>query len=230
MDDGKKPVYEHIKELRYRFLVSIIFILIFSIISYFFYDLILNLLISPLKQKLIFLGPQDAFIVKLKISIFVGFLTSFPLIIYNIYRFISAGLQRKYTLFAFILILSNILFVISILFTYFIALQVGLSFLLGFSNEILTPQIAADRYFSFIFSVFLSLLLVFQLPLFILTLAKFRFIDDQILRKNRKYALLIIFILAALVTPPDVITLFLLVIPLVLLYEFSIFLVRIFCK
>ena len=225
MDDGKKPIYEHVKELRYRLISSIIIILVLSIISYFFYDLLLNFLVKPLGKELIFLAPQDAFLFKFKVIILTGFLFSFPAILYHSCRFISSAPDKKIKV-SLLFISAVILFIISLIFSYFVVLPVGLKFLLSFASDILKPEITADKYFSFIFSLFLGPIIIFQMPLIIFSLNKMGIIRKKTLKENRKIAVLAIFIIAAIVTPPDAITMFLLAIPLIMIYEASIILIK----
>lgn len=224
MEDKKLTVVEHLEELRSRIIRSIIFIIIASIFSYAFTDSILRFMVKPV-GKVVFISPAEVFITNIKIALLGGAYLSSPFVLYEAWQFISTGLGergRRYVLvFAFS---SFILFILGSFFGYFIMAPIGMKFLLSFSTDFVSPMISVDRYVSFIVGFTLIFGLIFQLPVVILFLTKIGLLTPQFLSKNRKYAIVIIFIVAAILTPPDVISQCLMAIPLLILYEVSILL------
>jgi len=227
MSEAKFTFIEHLEELRQRIIRSIIFVLMASALTYVFRDKILIFLSRP-AGRLVFIAPAEAFITSIKIAIFGGFYISSPFILYQAWRFVSTGLEGgegRYVLsFG---IFSFMLFVLGSLLGYFIIVPVGLKFLMAFGTEYLTPMISVGKYVSFVISLSFAFGLVFQLPLVILFLARMGIVTPRFLSEKRKYAIVIIFIAAAILTPPDVITQCLMAIPLLVLYEIGILLSRI---
>ena len=225
------PVTEHIEELRQRIFKSIFAIVVGFLISWPFSKRIIVYLENPLpdnlKGKLIFLSPPEAFFTALKVSLFAGIILAIPFILYQVWRFVEPGLyehEKKFIL-PFIFF-SSFFFLIGASFSYFIILPFALRFLLGFMNDILTPQITVGSYISFIIQMILAFGFVFLLPVVVWLLSKLDVINYRWLEKNRKYAILVIFILAAVLTPPDVFSQVMMGLPLIVLYEMSIFVAR----
>lgn len=223
MADRKLTFIEHLEELRIRIIKSVVFIIIVAGILYSLADRILAYLVSPVGGTLVFIAPQEAFITNIKVALFGGLFFSSPFVLYQIWQFVSAGLkknERRYTsLFGFF---SFLFFIIGISFGYFIIVPIGLTFLLGFSNEFLIPMISVSRYVSFVGALMFAFGVVFQLPLVIVFLTKIGIVTPQFLSKNRRYAIVLIFIAGAIFTPPDVVTQCLMAVPLILLYELGI--------
>lgn len=226
MVDKKLTFVEHLEELRARMLKSIIFIIVASGLLHAFTDRILGFIVRPV-GKLVFIAPTEAFIVSIKIALFGGLFLSSPFVLYQIWQFASAGLkkqEKKYvSLFS---LFSFIFFLLGIFFGYFIIVPIGVKFLLGFGTDFVTPMISVGRYVSFVGMLALAFGVVFQLPIAILFLSKTGILTPQFLSTNRKYAIVIIFITAAIFTPPDIITQCLMAVPLLVLYELGIFLSR----
>jgi len=182
----------------------------------------------PFPHSLVFISPQEPFIITLKIAIFGGIIFALPMIIYQAWQFISSGLKEKekrylllYTPFSLLLFLSGAGF------AYFVAIPVGLRFLLSFGASSLEPMISISRYLSFITLMIFSFGIVFELPLVSLFLVKIGIVSPQFLAKKRKIAIIAIFVLAALLTPSiDAFTQILLAVPLLILYELSIWLAK----
>ncbi|MFH1854527.1 MAG: twin-arginine translocase subunit TatC [Candidatus Omnitrophota bacterium] len=227
MTDIRLSFIEHMEELRQRIIRSIIFVAIASLLAYFFTDKILTFLSRP-AGRLIFIAPAEAFVTSIKIAIFGGLYISSPFILYQIWQFISLGLgdseKRHVLLFG---IFSFILFMLGSFLGYFIIVPIGLKFLMTFGTEYLTPMISVGKYISFVISLSFAFGIVFELPLVILFLTMIGVVTPRFLSEKRKYAIVIIFIAAAIFTPPDVITQCLMAVPLLILYEISIFLSRI---
>ena len=226
------PVTEHIEELRQRLFKSFIAIIVGFLIAWPFKKKILLLLERPLppnlQGKLIFLSPPEAFFTALKISFFAGILISLPYVLYQVWKFIEPGLyehEKKFILpFMFF---SVLFFFLGAAFAYFVILPFGLRFLLGFMGDLLTPQITIGSYVSFVIQMILAFGFVFLLPVVVWLLSKLGIINYKMLEKNRKFAILIIFIVAALLTPPDAFSQIMMALPLLVLYELSIWVSKI---
>lgn len=224
MEDKKLTVIEHLEELRSRIIKSIIFIIIASIFSYAFVDSIFNFIVKPV-GSLVFITPAEAFITNIKIAVFGGVCLSSPFVLYEIWRFLSTGLGEKEKRFALLFgLFSFFLFILGGFLGFFVIVPIGIRFLLSFSTDFVKPMISVAKYVSFVGGLTFVFALIFQLPLVILFLTKAGILTPQYLSKNRKYAIVIIFIVAAILTPPDVISQCLMAIPLLVLYEVSIFL------
>lgn len=227
MPEIKLTFTEHLEELRQRLIRSIASVVIASVLIYAFTDKILIFLSKP-AGRLVFIAPAEAFITSIKIAIFGGLYISSPFVLYQVWKFISSGLgireKRNVLLFS---IFSFVLFVLGSCLGYFIIVPIGLKFLMAFGTEDLTPMISVGKYISFVTSLSFAFGLVFQLPLIVLFLTKIGVVTPEFLSSRRKYAIVIIFIVAAIFTPPDIVTQCLMAIPLLALYEISIFLSRI---
>jgi len=220
--DQKLTIVEHLEELRSRVVKSVIFIAVASCLAYSLVDVILASLVKPV-GKLVFTAPHEAFVARVKISFFCGIFLSSPFLIYEIWKFVFSGLrpaERKY-----IIIfgpLSLLFFFLGALFGYFIVIPIGVKFLLNFATDVITPMITIDRYITFVGVFTLCFGAIFELPLVSIFLTKIGLISPEFLSSKRRHAVVIIFILAAILTPPDVITQFLMALPLLVLYEISI--------
>jgi sec-independent protein translocase protein TatC len=227
LPEEELPVTEHIEELRQRLIKSAIAVIVGFLIAWPFKKKILLFLEEPLpddlKGKLIFLSPPEAFFTALKVSFFAGIFIALPFVLYQAWKFIEPGLyeHEKKFLFPFIFF-SIFFFFLGAAFAYFVILPFGLRFLLGFMGDLLTPQITIGNYISFVIQMILAFGFVFLLPVVVWLLSKLGVINYRMLEKNRKFAILIIFIVAALLTPPDVFSQLMMALPLLVLYELSI--------
>ena len=222
MKDKEISILEHLSELRKRLIICVISVALLSFLSYKFVPVILKNLIKPV-GGLVFITPTEAFWVNLKLSLMAGTYFALPIIFYQIWRFINIGLKKgeRKNVLPFVLI-SLILFNTGAWFCYFFIVPLGIKFLLSYSLGILKPMISANSYLSFITVMLLSFGLIFQLPLVIAFLTKLGIVSPQSLKKYRRVAIVSIFIIAAVLTPPDVFTQTCLALPLILLYEASI--------
>lgn len=219
------PFLDHLEELRHRLLKSIISIVFFSIIAYFFAKQVMKILLRPypIDQKLIFLAPTEGFITYIKISIFVGIIVSLPVIFYQLWKFIAPGLYKKERRYIPIIVFfSTLFFLTGALFCYFIIIPYGLNFLLGFSADQLEPNIQIKEYLKFVTLLIFVFGIIFELPLLSFFLTKMEILTPEFMRTKRRYGIVTIFILAAILTPPDVVTQLFLAGPLIILYEISI--------
>ncbi len=222
---------EHLTELRSRIIKSLVFVIAASCLLYSFVDAILSSLIKPV-GRLVFIAPHEAFISRIKIAFFAGLFMSSPFILYQTWRFVSSGLESKERKYIGIFgPLSLVFFFAGAAFGYFVIVPIGMNFLLGFSTETLVPMIGVSKYISFVGALTLSFGAVFELPLILLILGRVGLVGYQWLARNRKYALLINSVLSALLTPtPDAYTMLLMMVPIQILYEVSIWLVKFFGK
>ena len=219
MDDDKNTLIEHVSELRSRIIKSLLFLIICLIIVFNYVGKIIPFLIRPV-GKLVFIAPQDAFIANLKVAFFLSLLLSSPFIVYQIWKFVSAGLkanEKKYVL--IFGPMSLLFFILGSSFGYLVVIPLAIRFFLGFSTELISPMISVSGYISFVGSLVLAFGIVFQIPLVILFLTKIGVVTPKFLSTKRKHAVVLILIAAATLTPPDVITQCFMAVPLMLLYE-----------
>jgi len=225
---GSMSLTEHLTELRKRLLIMVSSIGIFFLASYYFSSELLELIQNPIgKEKLVFLSPTEGFISHIKISFYSGLFLSIPLILFHIWKFCAPGLfkkEKKYL--ASFITISSLSFIIGAFFCYFLILPYGLSFLLSFASETLSPQISIAFYISFVFKLILIFGLVFQVPLIVILLVKIRVLSVSTLANNRGYVFVGSFAASAILTPPDVVTQIFLALPLIILFEISIIAAR----
>lgn len=217
---------DHLEELRGRIIKSLISIILFSIVAYVFSERVLEFITRPIPE-VYFMAPTEAFSTRIKISLIAGIIISVPVIFYHLWRFIAPGLFRKEMkmLIPFVLA-STIFFLIGAVFCFFLVLPLSIKFLLGFGTEKLKPMIQIKDYVSFVSYLILAFGAVFELPVISYFLGKIGIITADTLRKGRRYAVTAILILAAVITPPDVFSQFMLAGPLYFLYEVSILVVK----
>lgn len=183
--------------------------------------------LAKLDLDLHFIGPLEAFLVKLKVSFYAGFVLASPVIFYQLWKFLSAGLKKKERrVFLFYFPVSIALFLAGILFAYFIMLPTGLYFLITVAGSNLKPMLTISQYTSLVILLSLVFAVVFELPLVVLFLTKIGVVSPKFLAEKRKYAYVGIFVLSAFFTPPDVFTQLMMGIPGIALYEVGIWLSR----
>jgi sec-independent protein translocase protein TatC len=232
-DDRKLPFLGHLEELRSRLVASAIAVGIGFAICYIFAEQLFLILASPLKNvmpegdHLIFTSLPEMFFTYLKVSFVTGVLLASPVVFYEMWMFIAPGLYRneKKLVIPFVTI-STFLFVGGSLFAYFIVFPFGFKFFIGFSSDLVKALPSVKQYFSFSIKLLFAFGLVFEMPVVIFFLAKLGLVTTPFLKKNRKYALLLIFIVSAILTPPDVITQCMMAVPLLTLYEVGILVSR----
>ena len=236
-EDDRLPFTSHLEELRKRLIRCSIAVIIGFLISYGFKEKLFAILTRPLMQvmdagdTLIFTGIPEAFFTFLKVSLLSGLLLAIPVIMFEFWMFVAPGLYKnERKLMLPIVIISSFFFVGGALFGYFIVFPYGFQFLLGFATETLRPFPSMKEYLSFSAKLLLAFGFVFELPIVITFLARIGLVTVDFLKKNRKYAILLFFVGSAILTPPDVVTQVMMSIPLMILYEISIFGARIFGK
>ena len=237
---------DHLTELRSRLLKSIIYIFIFFVISYTFADNIYSFLVQPyadavkgdeLNRRLIFTALHETFITYLKVAFFAAIFVGSPVLLIQIWKFIAPGLYKneKKALLPY-LVATPTLFLLGGMLVYYLVMPLAIKFFLSFETSAqlntLPIQLEAkvNEYLSLIMRLIFAFGLSFQLPVLLSLLARVGFVDSEYLKKRRRYVIVIIFAVAAILTPPDPITQIGLGIPLLILYELSILSVRIIEK
>jgi len=218
----KMSFLEHLEELRKRLIYSIVAVIIGAIVGYIFSSYVTEFLTKPI-ENLVFLAPTEAFVTKLKVSLICGIFIALPFIFYQFWRFVKPALymhEKKYFFWA--VFFSSLFFFSGALFAYFVVLPVGIKFLLGFATEKIHATLSIANYIAFIAKILFAFGIIFQLPVVSFFLTKMKILKPQLLRKGRRIAIVLIFIVAAMLTPPDVFTQLLMAGPLIILFEISI--------
>ncbi len=224
---------DHLEELRWRIIWSLAGIIIGAIIVWTFKDTIMDsFLLAPAVKyglKLQNLRPFGQVFLYMEVALVGGLILSIPNVLYQLWLFIAPGLfphERKYI--SSIVVFSSLCFLAGVTFSYFVMLPTAFQFFAAFGSQKIENIIAIDEYFGFILSVMLGAGLVFELPMVSFFLSKLGILTPQFMRHYRRHAIVIIFIAAAFLTPgTDPVSQILLAIPLVLLYEISIFICKI---
>ena len=237
---------EHLTELRSRLVKCIIYLFIIFVICYFFSENIYSFLVAPyaeavkddeINRRMIFTALHETFITYLKVAFFAAMFITSPIILTQIWKFVAPGLYKneKRALLPY-LIASPTLFLLGGMLVYYLIMPLAIKFFLSFETSAhissLPIQLEAkvNEYLSLIMRLIFAFGISFQLPILLSLLARVGFIDSQYLKKRRKYVIVIIFALAAILTPPDPITQIGLGIPLLILYELSILSVKLIEK
>ena len=236
-EDEKLPFTSHLDELRSRLIKCFVAVGVGFVLCYGFKEQLFQILTAPLisamgaGDTLIYTNLPEAFFTFLKAAFLSGILLTSPIIIYQFWMFTAPGLyQKEKRLLLPIVFLSALFFIGGALFGYFVVFPWGFKFFLWFATETIKPMPSMKEYLSFASKLLLAFGLVFELPLVITFLARLGLVSVSFLKKNRKYALLLFFAGAAILTPPDVVTQVMMAMPLMVLYEISILGARIFGK
>ena len=232
----------HLTELRKRLINSFIFLIIFFIGCYFFAEHIYGFLVDPfakavkddnIERRLIFTALQETFLTYLKVSFFTAFFVTCPFILMQIWKFIAPGLYKheKIAILPY-LVLTPVLFFLGGILVYYLVMPLAIKFFLSFESTGISTNLPiqleakVNEYLSLVMKLIFAFGISFQLPVVLSLLARVGVVDSEFLKKRRKYVVVIIFAAAALLTPPDPITQIGLAIPLLILYELSIFSVK----
>ncbi|MBW6463935.1 MAG: twin-arginine translocase subunit TatC [Dethiobacteria bacterium] len=225
------------EDLRKRLIIITVIVFIFAVVSFAFSDQVRSILLIPadmayaglteqgLDLQLIFLTPSEALLANIRLAFITSATITLPIILYQLVALVmaAAGMTKGR---AFLLtFIMYVLFALGLSFAYFVVLPFALNFFISFSASDLVPNFSFARYISFVTSFIFSFGLVFQMPVVFWFLGSLGIISTSFLRSNRKFALLIIIIVSALITPPDIFSQVLMAIPLMLLYELGIFMV-----
>ena len=236
ISEKRLPISEHLEELRSRIINSIIVVVVLFFISWFFKLRILDIIKKPhsitmeslgLSQSLQVLSYQEGFYAYIKLCLMTAVFLAYPVILYQIWKFVEAGLYKKERRYVRIFApISFIAFIIGVLFGYFFLIPFGLQFLIKVLGGEIQPIITMSQYISLVTMLTLALGVVFQLPLIMLFVSRIGMLKAEDFIKWRMYAILIIFILAAVITPPDPFTQVMTALPMIILYEIGILIIR----
>lgn len=218
---------DHLAELRQRIMITMGTLVVTFVIGFYYSPAIVEYFME-IPGELVYLHPGEAFFVHLKVALVVAIIVSSPVILFQVIRFIVPGLLAKEIRVLYIgLPFALGMFALGVVFAYQVIVPLAYRFFMGFGTQTLQPLISIESYVSFVLGLLLPFGAVFQLPLVVLLLTSVGILHPETLTRYRKYTVLVIFILAALLTPPDVVSQTLMAIPMLLLYEFSIILSRI---
>ena len=229
----KMPFLAHLEELRKRLITSVIAVAICFSVCYYFSEGLFRLLVEPLKavmpegNHLVFTSLPEMFVTYLKVAFVGGIVLAAPFLFYEIWLFVAPGLYKheKKMVVPFVTY-STILFISGALFGYFIVFPIGFKFFISYTNEYVKALPSANEYFSFSLKLLFAFGIIFELPVFVYFLAKLGLVTTENLKKSRKYAILGAFVVSAILTPPDVVSQFMMAGPLLVLYEIGIFVSR----
>lgn len=250
--DKEMSFWDHLDELRWHLVRSIVAVLVLAIVAFIFKDFIFDrIILAPIRQdflttkllcafanwvnvaalcldnsklEIINIRMSGQFLTHMYISIMAGVILAFPYILSEIWRFIEPALkptERKYSGGA--VLVCSVLFLLGVLFSYFLIVPLTINFLGTYQvSDAVANNVSLSSYISTVVSVSLSVGIVFELPVFVFFLSRVGILSPAFLKKNRKYTLVILLIISAIITPPDIFSQILVVIPLLGLYELSI--------
>ncbi len=227
-------IIDHIGELRYRITRIAIGIFVGMCFCWGFSEKIFNVIRQPIQPflpqgGLVYTAPIDKFMAHIKISFICGLLISAPFWLYHLWKFISPALYRNEKRFAMgFIFFGTFQFLMGLVFTFFVVFPMAFKFLMTFGGDIDKPMITIDHYLGFFIQTALVFGLAFEMPVIIIFLGLAGVISQRFLKKNRRYAVLLITFVSAVVAPPDALSMILLMGPLWLLFEISIVIVGFF--
>lgn len=229
--EHEQTLIEHLADLRGVLIKSGIFIIIGMLICWGFSDKLMDIVRDPIQPflptgGLIFTGVMDKFIAHIKLAALGGVILSCPFWLYQIWTFIAPGLYQKERRYAiYFIFFGTFLFMLGVCFVYFLVYPMAFNFLMHFGGTTDKPMISIDEYLSFFTTTTLMFGLTFELPLVIVILAMIGIVDSKFLKTKRRYAIVILGLIAAIMTPPDVLSMLMMMVPMLLLYETSVWLV-----
>lgn len=227
---------EHLRELRVRLIRSVQILLVATVACWSFSEQVFNYIRKPIEPYLvngglIYTSPLEKFMAFVKVAVVCGFIVSCPFWIYQIWKFVAPGLYQKEKKYAMGFVTAgSLMFIIGNAFSYFVVLPMAFKFLMTFGGEQDKPMIAIDSYLGFFTQTSLVFGLAFELPVIITTLGLIGLVSQKFLKEKRRYAIMALAIICAIITPPDLLSMLLMLIPMVFLYEVSVILVGFFEK
>jgi sec-independent protein translocase protein TatC len=231
-----QTLIEHLSELRDRLIKAAWAIAVGTLLCWAFSETIFNIVRQPIAPfldvgGLVFTNPIDKFMAHLKVATLGGIVLACPVWIYQAWMFVAPGLyshERKYSI--MFITAGSVLFMVGFCFAYFLVLPTAFKFLLTFGGTTDKPMITINEYLSFFMTTTLVFGAAFELPMVIVCLGAIGIVDQRFLRTNRRYAVVAMAVLSAIITPPDLLSMLLLLVPLWTLYEISILLVGMIAK
>ncbi len=236
MPQTEQPLVGHLTELRKRLMYTLGIILVGFLASWGFSELLFDFMRSPIQpylptDGLVFTAPMDKFLAHIKVSLLSGVIITSPFWVYQLWAFIAPALYKDEKKFGiFFILFGTSLFLTGVSFVYFVVYPMAFKFLMTFGGEVDKPMITIKEYLSFFITTTLVFGAAFEMPLVFTILARVGVVSESFLRKNRRYAIVILAAMSAMFTPPDIISMVLMMGPMILLYELSIVLVSIFGK
>lgn len=232
MFDDLKP---HIADLRKRLTISTITVVVMFFACFSFYEPILEWMMAPVKHALpagtsmIAVEIQETFFTAMKVAFFGGFIISLPVIFWQLWLFLAPGLydHEKKLVVPFVFF-ATLMFLLGASFAYYIVVPVGFDFLIAFGNSVVSVLPSIGKYVGFFTKLMIGFGIAFELPVITFFLAKIGIVNDQMLKDFFRYAVVLIFIISAILTPPDVISQVLMAAPLLILYGVSIYIAKVF--
>lgn len=224
----EQPLRDHLQEFRKRLIICLVVVAIAALACYNYIDDIIALLSGP-AGKLYFMNPSEVFFTYMEIALYAGILFTLPVLLYEVWAFVAPALwpeERRAVL--VILPTAVILFYVGLVFAYYLVIPAAVTFFMGFATQTLQPMFSLESYLSFILALTLPFGFIFELPLIVVFLAKIGLVTGDFLKGKRKILIVIAFIFAAVVSPTtDIFTQTMIAVPLIVLYEISLFIV---CK
>lgn len=229
-DDAPMSIMGHLNELRRRLFRIVIIVILGFVAFYGISEPLYGFLSAPLKacmpegSKLIYTSPQGAFFTYMKVALVASLFGTSPFSFYQLWAFIAPGLYREEKRAVLPLaFFSSVFFLAGASFCFFLVFPIAFQFFMGFATETIVPMISVEEYLSFALKLLIAFGLVFEMPLFAYFLSRFGLLTPEFMRRSRRYAILVIFIVAAILTPPDVFSQCLMAMPMLVLYEVSIY-------
>lgn len=236
MDEKHQTLVEHLGELRTRVIFCAYALIIATGICYAFSDKIFNFVREPIAPYLtngglVYTAPMDKFIAHLKLSFVCGVIISCPFWLYQIWLFVAPGLYKKEKNYSVGFIMSGtLLFLMGVSFSYFVVLPMAFQFLMTYGGEVDKPMITIDHYLGFFTQMCLMFGAAFELPLIIIVLGMLGIVTQKFLREKRRYAIMVLAVVSAVITPPDLLSMLMMLGPMIVLYEVAVFFVGFFEK
>jgi sec-independent protein translocase protein TatC len=228
--DERMTLVEHLDELRTRIVICALFLVVAIGIAFWQDELLLDIANNPIDgRELITLSPTEPFFTTVKLSVYAGILVTLPLLLYQLYAFVlPAFAPHERRLVLPFLLSVPVLFIGGATFAYFVVMPAALDFLLGFNADEFNTQLRGSEYYGFFMLTLIAVGILFQIPVAVLAVCRLGIVTPEQLGRNRRYAVLLIAIAAMLLPGTDPITMLISMLPLYLLFEFSLLLARAF--